>query len=44
MVEVASLKLRVGDVRGARQLTSSLQSMSYRYPAFTRSRLPRAGS
>jgi tetratricopeptide (TPR) repeat protein len=44
MVEVASLKLRVGDVRGARQLTSSLQSMGYRYPAFTRSRLPRAGS
>lgn len=33
-VEVAALRLRVGDVRGAEQLTSRLEEIGYRHPAF----------
>jgi hypothetical protein len=42
-VEVASLKLRVGDTRGTRALASRLEQIGYRHPAYARSRLPRGG-
>lgn len=38
-VEVGLLKLRAGDVQGARNIVQRLRSIGYRYPAFVRSRL-----
>ena len=37
-VEVASLKQRVGDVRGAMEIASRLERIGYRHPAYLRSR------
>ena len=44
MVEVAALKLRVGDGRAAKELVSRLQAMGYRHPALVRSRALRAAA
>jgi eukaryotic-like serine/threonine-protein kinase len=43
-VEVASLKLRVGDVRGAKELAARLEQIRYRHPAYVRSRLARGAA
>lgn len=40
-VEVASLKLRVGDDRGAAEIASRLRQMGFRHPAFVRGQLSR---
>jgi hypothetical protein len=37
--EVASLRLRVGDTRGAGQLTSRLAAIGYRHPAYSAGRI-----
>lgn len=41
-VDVALLKLRVGDVSGARQLAARLTQLGYRHPAFARSPISQA--
>jgi len=38
-VEIGLLKLRAGDVRGAKNIAQRLREIGYRYPAYTRSRL-----
>jgi len=43
-VEIALLKLRVGDGRGTKALVSRLEQVGYRHPAYVRSGLARAGA
>lgn len=40
-VDVAALKLRIGDAVGARQLATRLAQIGYRHPAFTRNPISR---